>query len=75
MDKAATDSILTIAQLLAKSADHSRLSPMNAHVLNQNVEALLKHDSDEFVRSFLGMVKDAHDVLTPNAAQKIAGYP
>jgi len=75
MDKAATDSILTIVQLLAKIADHSHLSPMQAHVFNQNVEALLKHDSDEFVRTFLGMVKDAHSVLTPNVAEKLAGYP
>jgi hypothetical protein len=73
MDKAATDGIVTIVQLLAKSADDSRLSPMQVHVLNQNVEALLKHDSDEFVRTFLGMVKEAHGVLTPNVVQKLAG--
>ncbi len=75
MDKAATDSILTIVQLLAKSADDKRLRPMDAHVVNQNVEALLKHDSDEFVRTFLGMVKQAHGVLKPNVAEKLAGYP
>jgi hypothetical protein len=51
MDKAASDYILTIVQLLAKSADHSHLSPIRANVLNRNVEALLQYDGDEFVRT------------------------
>jgi hypothetical protein len=39
LGKAAADQILTIVHLLAKGADHQRLSPVNTQALNQNVEA------------------------------------
>lgn len=59
LDKAAVDQILTIVHLLAKGADDRRLSPMQVSVLGQNIEALIKHDSDGFVREFLARVRDA----------------
>jgi hypothetical protein len=65
LGKAAADQILTIVHLLAKGADHQRLSPMNTQALNQNVEALIQHDGDDFVRAFLARVRDATGVLTP----------
>ena len=75
MDKAATDHVLTIVRLLAKGADDRRLAPAQVNILNQNVETLIKYDTDNFVREFLGRVKDAHGVLTPNVSGKLAGYP
>jgi hypothetical protein len=74
-DHNASKHIMTIVQLLANSADHARLSPMQAGILNQSVNELCKYDGNEFVRSFLAMVRDAHDVLSPNTAGKLAGYP
>jgi hypothetical protein len=64
-----------IVRLLAKSADDSRLSPNEVDVLNQNVTALIQQDRDDLVRAFLAAVKEAEGVLTPNVAQKLAGYP
>ncbi len=89
LGKAAADQILTIVHLLAKGADHQRLSPVNTHALNQNVEALIQHDHalnqnvealiqhdcDDFVRAFLARVRDATGVLTPHVAQKLSPYP
>ncbi len=34
------------------------------------MEALIQHDSDEFVKHFLTAVRDAHGVLTPNLSQE-----
>jgi hypothetical protein len=75
MDQPTTDYVLTIVQVLAKGADHNRLSPMRVDHLNKNVEALTGYDSDEFVCKFLAMVRDAHGVLTPNIATKLSQYP
>jgi len=75
LDDAAVDRILAIAQLLAKGADDRRLLPVQADVLNKSVESLIGYDSDEFVRKFLGAVKAATGVLTPNVGAKLAGYP
>ena len=75
LDDAAIDRILTIVHLLAQGADDKRLSPNRVHALNRNVEALVQHDSDQFVRRFLAAVRDAHGVLTPNVGRKLAGYP
>jgi hypothetical protein len=75
LDDAAIDRILTIVQLLAQGADDKRLSPNRLHALNQHVEALIQHGSDEFVRRFLAAVRDAHGVLTPNVSEKLNGYP
>ena len=75
MDQPTTDYILTIVQVLAKGADHNRLSPMRVDHLNKNVEALTGYDSDEFVCKFLAMVRDATDVLTPNVVGKLTKYP
>jgi hypothetical protein len=61
------DRILTIIQLLAKSADDKRLPPLQAKVLNQSIEALIQYD-DEFVRRFLAMVRGAHGVLIPDVS-------
>jgi hypothetical protein len=71
MDQAAIDYVLTIVQLLAKGADDRRLSPMHVNILNRNVEALTSYDSDQFVCKFLGMVRHAQGVLTPNIATKL----
>jgi hypothetical protein len=75
MDQAAIDYVLTIVQLLAKSADDRRLSPMRVNILNHDIEALMNYDSDEFVCKFLAMVRDARGVLTPNIATKLSQYP
>ena len=75
LGKAAADQILKIVHLLAKGADHQRLSPVNTQALNQNVEALIQHDGDDFVRAFLARVRDATGVLTPHVAQKLSPYP
>ena len=75
LGKAAADQILKIVHLLAKGADHQRLSPVNTQALNQNVEALIQHDGDEFVRRFLAAVRYAQGVLTPNVSGKLLGYP
>lgn len=75
LDKAAIDQILMIVHLLAKGAVDTRLSPEQISVLGQNVEALIKHDSDGFVREFLARVRDAHGVLTPNVSGKLILYP
>jgi hypothetical protein len=75
MNKGATDHVLTIVRLLAKGADDSRLSPNEVDILNQNVTALIQQDKDDLVRAFLVAVKEAEGVLTPNVAQKLAGYP
>jgi hypothetical protein len=74
MNKGATDHVLTIVRLLAKGADDSRLSPNEVDALNQNITALLQQDRDDLVRAFLGAVKEAEGVLTPNVAQKLADY-
>jgi hypothetical protein len=37
--------------------------------------ALIQQDRDDLVRAFLAAVKEAEGVLTPNVAQKLAGYP
>ena len=74
LDDAAIDRILTILQLLAQGADDKRLSTNRVHALNWNVEALIQHDSDEFVRRFLAAVRDADGVLTPNVSGKLTGY-
>jgi hypothetical protein len=74
LGKAAADQILKIVHLLAKGADHQRLSPVNTQALNQNVEALIQH-GDDFVRAFLARVRDATGVLTPHVAQKLSPYP
>ena len=71
LDHAAIDRILTIVQLLAQGADDRRLSLSRVHALNQNVEALIQHDSDEFVRRFLAAVRYAQGVLTPNVSAKL----
>ncbi len=75
LDDVAIDRILTIVQLLAQGADDKRLSPNRVHALNQHVEALIQHDSDQFVREFLARVRDAHGVLIPNVSGKLIGYP
>lgn len=75
LDDAAVDRILSIVHLLAKSADDRRLGPVQRNLLEQNIEALIKHDSDGFVRQFLARVRDAHGVLTPTVGQKLLGYP
>ena len=75
MNKGATDHVLTIVRLLAKGADGSRLSPNEIDILNQNVTALIQQDRDDLVRAFLAAVKEAEGVLTPNVAQRLAGYP
>ena len=75
LDDAAVDRILTIVQLLAKGADDMRLAPMRVNALNKNVDELIRYDSDEFVRRFLAMVRDATGVLAPNMGQKLSQYP
>ena len=75
MDKEATVQVLAIVELLANGADHNRLAPNEESSLNQNVTALMQHDGDDFVRSFLAALKLASDVLTPDAIQKLAVYP
>jgi hypothetical protein len=75
LDDAAVDRILSVVHLLAKGADDRRLAPGQRNVLEQNIEALIKHDSDGFVREFLARVRDAHGVLTPTVSQKLIGYP
>ena len=57
LDDGAMDRILTIIQLLAQGADDKRLSHNRVHALNQNVEALIQDDSDQFVREFLARVR------------------
>ena len=74
MDKAATDLVLSIVHILAKGANHS-VSPAQENVFNQNVDELIKYADDDFVREFLGRVKDAHGVLSVGVSQKIRGYP
>jgi hypothetical protein len=44
-------------------------------ILNRNVTALIQHDREDLVRDFLAAMKEADGVLTPNVAQKLAGYP
>jgi hypothetical protein len=46
LDDADIDRILTIVHLLARGADDKSLPPMLVNALNQNVEALIKYDSD-----------------------------
>ena len=48
---------------------------MLVNALNQNVEALIKYDSDEFVCKFLAVVRNATGVLTPNVSGRLAKYP
>jgi hypothetical protein len=48
---------------------------VDEQVLNQNVEALIKHDTEDFVREFLARVRDAHGVLNVTVAQKLLPYP
>jgi hypothetical protein len=52
MNKGATDHVLTVVRLLAKSADDSRLSPNEVDILNQNVAVLIQQDRDDLVRAF-----------------------
>jgi hypothetical protein len=73
MDQAAIDHILTIVQLLAKGADDHRLSPTQRSVLYKNIEALIDHDSEEFVREFLARVRDATGVLSPDCGPEASG--
>ena len=75
MDKAATDHVLKIVRLLAKGADHSRLSSTQVNILNQNVDALIAYEGDQFVCRFLAVVRDATAVLTPNVGGKLTKYP
>jgi hypothetical protein len=75
MDQAVIDHVVTIVQLLAKGAAHKRLSPMQVDRLNKNVEALMNHDSDDFIDKFLAMVRGAAGVLTPNVGEKLTKYP
>jgi hypothetical protein len=67
--------VVTVVQLLAKSADASRLSPIQADVLKKNIEVLIEHDEDETVRKLLAAIRDAKSVLSPNLQERLAGYP
>jgi hypothetical protein len=75
MDQNASKYVMAVVQLLANSADHSRLTPTQVDVLNQSVNELCKYDADEFVRRLLATLRDAHDVLTSDTAKRLAGYP
>lgn len=75
LNKEAAAQILTIVKVLAKSAGHQGIRPSEAAILNQNVEALIQHDGDEFVRAFLAMVREATGVLDPKVAKKLSQYP
>jgi len=75
LDDAAIDRILTIVHLLAKGADYHRLSPAERDVLEQNIEALIKHDRDGFIREFLASVRDATGALSPAVGEKLSQYP
>jgi hypothetical protein len=75
MDQAVIDHVVTIVQLLAKGADHKRLSPMQVDRLNKNIETLMNHESDEFIDKFLAMVRGAASVLIPNVGEKLIKYP
>jgi hypothetical protein len=75
LNKEAAAQILTIVKVLAKSAGHQGVRPLEAQILNQNVEALIQHDSDDFVRAFLAMVREAHGVLDLKVEKKLSQYP
>ena len=77
MEEKAADMIFTIVRMLSKAADSARLKPLDADALNRNVEALMLFDTDEFVRTFLAIVKDARGVLSRAVSNKLkaAGYP
>jgi hypothetical protein len=75
MDDKVRDIIFTIVKLLAKAATLTRLSPMEADILNRNVEALLPFEGEEFIHTLLGMIKEAHGVLTADVSGKLKAYP
>jgi hypothetical protein len=65
LEDAAVDRILSVVHVLAKGADDRRLSPVQRNLLELNIDALIKHDSDGFVREFLARVRDAHGCSPP----------
>jgi hypothetical protein len=67
--------IAATAKVSSAIASFRRLSSHSLAALNQNVEALIQHDGDDFVRAFLARVRDATGVLTPHVAQKLSPYP
>jgi len=75
MDQAATGMMLTIVSLLAECAVDERLNLAKRAILNHNVEALIAHDSDEFVRKFLAATSKATGVLTARVGRKLSRYP
>jgi hypothetical protein len=75
MDTEVSEKIITIVQLLARSADYRHLDPTRANVLVDNIEALIKLDGDEFVRKFLAAIREAKSLLSPNLQSKLSSYP
>jgi hypothetical protein len=64
MNEEASAQVLTILHLLAKGARYDNLSAEQLKVLNENVEALMKQDTDPFVRDVLVRLKDARALNT-----------
>jgi predicted nucleic acid-binding OB-fold protein len=52
--------------LLAQGSEYQRLKQTELTTLNQAVDALIKHDSDEFIRHFLAALRNAGNLGGPN---------
>jgi hypothetical protein len=75
MNKAVTEGILAIVDLLAKGASDHLLSPEQKSALCRSVEILIGEDGDAFVREFLAVVRGVGDVLSPDMVTKLSQYP